>query len=70
MHYLIQPLPLANTISDVIVIGALLAGGLVALILALVLLKFFATWFRARLANATVPWSSLIGISFGKFPTA
>ena len=43
MHYLIQPLPLANTISDVIVIGALLAGGLVALILALVLLKFFAT---------------------------
>ena len=66
MHYLIQPLPLANT--DMIVVGVLLAGGLVALILALVLLKFFATWFRARLANATVPWSSLIGMFFRKVP--
>lgn len=68
MHYLIQELPLANTNSNVIVLGALLAGGLVALILALVLLKFFATWFRARLANATVPWSSLIGMFFRKVP--
>ena len=68
MHYLIQPLPLANTDSNVIVIGVLLAGGLVALILAMVLLKFFATWFRARLANATVPWSSLIGMFFRKVP--
>ena len=66
MHYLIQPLPLANT--DMFVVGVLLAGGLVALILALVLLKFFATWFRARLANATVPWSSLIGMFFRKVP--
>jgi uncharacterized protein YqfA (UPF0365 family) len=68
MHNLIQPLPLANTDSNVIVIGVLLAGGLVALILAMVLLKFFATWFRARLANATVPWSSLIGMFFRKVP--
>tara|TARA_B100001057_G_scaffold427243_1_gene451896 strand:+ start:9532 stop:10596 length:1065 start_codon:yes stop_codon:yes gene_type:complete len=68
MHYLIQQLPLANTDSNVIVIGVLLAGGLVALILAMVLLKFFATWFRARLANATVPWSSLIGMFFRKVP--
>ena len=62
MHYLIQELPLAKTLPNTLVVGALLAGGLVALILALVLLKFFATWFRARLANATVPWGSLIEI--------
>ena len=68
MHYLIQELPLANTLPNTLVLGALLAGGLVALILALVLLKFFATWFRARLANATVPWSSLIGMFFRKVP--
>ena len=68
MHNLIQPLPLANTDSNAIVLGVLLAGGLVALILAMVLLKFFATWFRARLANATVPWSSLIGMFFRKVP--
>jgi uncharacterized protein YqfA (UPF0365 family) len=68
MQSLIQSQLLANTDSNVIVLGALLAGALAALVLALVLLKFFATWFRAKLANAPVAWSSLIGMFFRKVP--
>ncbi len=68
MQSLIQSQLLASTDNDAIVLGALLAGALAALVLALVLLKFFATWFRARLANAPVAWSSLIGMFFRKVP--
>ena len=63
------PLPqlLANT-SNYVVFGALILGSLATLILVLVLLKFFAVWFRARLANAPVTWGSLIGMFFRKVP--
>ena len=63
------PLPqlLANT-SNFVILGALILGSLGALILVLVLLKFFAVWFRARLANAPVTWGSLIGMFFRKVP--
>ena len=68
MQSLIPSLPLAVAESNIVVLGAILIGALAALILALVLLKFFATWFRAKLANAPVPWSSLIGMFFRKVP--
>ena len=68
MQSLIQSQLLANADNNVIVLGALVAGAVAALVLALVLLKFFATWFRARLANAPVAWSSLIGMFFRKVP--
>ncbi|MFP6866636.1 MAG: flotillin-like protein FloA [Roseibacillus sp.] len=43
-------------------------GSILALILFIVLLKFFTTWFRAKLADAPVTWSSLIGMFFRKVP--
>ena len=43
-------------------------GSILALILFIVLLKFFTTWFRAKLADAPVAWSSLIGMFFRKVP--
>ncbi|MDP6207703.1 MAG: flotillin-like FloA family protein, partial [Roseibacillus sp.] len=67
MNSLLRPLPLAAT-NDFLVYGALILGALFALILVLVMLKFFATWFRARLANAPVTWGSLIGMFFRKVP--
>ena len=44
------------------------AAVIIGLIFFLVLGKFFTTWFRARLANAPVAWSSLIGMFFRKVP--
>ena len=67
MNSILDSLPLANA-DNTIVLVALLAGGVFSLILGLVLLKFFATWFRARLANAPVTWASLIGMFFRKVP--
>lgn len=43
-------------------------GSILAIILFTVLLKFFTTWFRAKLADAPVTWSSLIGMFFRKVP--
>ncbi|MFP6880945.1 MAG: flotillin-like protein FloA [Roseibacillus sp.] len=43
-------------------------ASILALILFIVLLKFFTTWFRAKLADAPVAWSSLIGMFFRKVP--
>ncbi len=67
MNSFLHPQLLANT-TDYVVFGGLLLGALFSLILVLVLLKFFATWFRARLANAPVAWGSLIGMFFRKVP--
>ena len=43
-------------------------GSILAIILFTVLLKFFTTWFRAKLADAPVTWPSLIGMFFRKVP--
>ena len=58
---------LANT-GDYIIFGIVGVGSLLTLIMGFVLLKFFTTWFRARLANAPVSWGSLIGMFFRKVP--
>ena len=58
---------LANN-GDYIIFGIVAVGSLLTIILGFVLLKFFTTWFRARLANAPVSWGSLIGMFFRKVP--
>jgi len=58
---------LAKT-GDYIIFGIVGVGSLLTFIMGVVLLKFFTTWFRARLANAPVSWGSLIGMFFRKVP--
>ena len=65
-HFFRTP-PLAN-VGDYLVYGLVIFGGLMTIIIGFVLLKFFTTWFRAKLANAPVSWASLIGMFFRKVP--
>ena len=53
---------------DYIIYGLVAIAVILTILIAVVLLKFFTTWFRARLANAPVSWANLIGMFFRRVP--
>lgn len=50
-----------------IVFGTILLAGLAS---ALMIISYFGVWFRARIADAPVPFMKLIGMSFRKVPVS
>ena len=61
-----MPLPIlaADILAPILLVVALIIG----LVVFLVLLKFFKTWLRAKLSQATVSMGSLIGMWLRKVP--
>jgi uncharacterized protein YqfA (UPF0365 family) len=54
--------------GPLILLAALGIGAVLVLILVIVLLNFFGVWLRAKIADAPVPFSKLIGMRLRKVP--
>ncbi len=54
--------------SSIVTLILAVGGIIIALFAFLVIAKFFSTWLRARLSDASVSWGSLIGMFLRKVP--